>query len=266
MELSDLLHAALAFEHTWTETGCKVERRPYGALLRNDRYPLVLMANMAWVERVPEDGIEEVLADLDRVFAGTAVRHRYLVFDAAQAAFGEQEALARFGFLPDAVVAMARLGIPACITNPDLEVREVGTGAPETDFRKVWLATREEMGWTPDEARQVYELDRERAAAVGQKAFVSYLGGEPAGTFALWARGTSALVEDVAALPRFRMKGVGRTMIFDACKRAVNLGCEWTLLMTPLVGSPQIMYKTLGFQPVGEIRSFLKVETPGGPA
>lgn len=266
MELSDLLRATLAFEHTWTETGCKVERRPYGALLRNDRYPLVFMANMAWVDQLPKDGIEEILGDLDRAFEGTAVRHRHIVFDDAQTAFGEQETLARFGFQPDAVVAMARLGIPACITNPDLEVREVGKGAPESDFRSVWLAIREEMGWTPEEARQVYALDRERAAILGQTSFVSYLGAELAGIFAVWVRGTSALVEDVATLPRFRMKGVGRTMIFEACKRAVDLGCEWTFLMTPLAGSPQVMYKTLGFQPVGEIRSFLKVETPGGPA
>ncbi len=262
MDLQGLLRATLDFERTWAETGCTAERRAYGALLRNDRCPRVFMGNMAWVERLTKDGIEEVLADLDRAFDGSAVRHRYMVFDDAQVAFEQQEALSRFGFQPDAVVAMARLGIPACIANPDLEVREVGKGAPEADFREVWFAIREEMGWTPEEARQVCDLDRQRASTLGQKSFVSYLGREPAGIFSLWPRGRYALVEDVATLPRFRMRGVGRTMIFDGCKKAVDRGCEWTLLMTPLVGLPQIMYKTLGFQPVGEIRSFLKIETP----
>ncbi len=258
MDLAALLRTTLDFQRRWVETGCIAERRPYGALLRNDRYPLVFMANMAWVERPPQEGIDGVLADLDRAFAGSAVRHRYLVFEEARAAFDEQERLAGQGFQPDAVVAMARLGIPACITNPDLEIRQVGAAAQEGDFRTIWLAVREEMGWTPDETRQVYALDRERGAALGQRTYVAYLEGEPAGIFALWTRGVSALIEDVATHPRFRMKGVGRTMIFEACTRAVNLGCEWTLLLTPLLGSPQVMYKTLGFQPVGEIRSFLR--------
>jgi len=258
VDLPGLLRTTLAFEHTWVEAGCSVQRRRYGALLRNDRYPLVFMANMAWVERLPADGIGEVLEDLDRAFSGSAVRHRYLVFDDARAAFDQQEALARFDFQPDAVVAMARLGIPACIPNPDLELRRVGEGATESEYRDVWLPIREEMGWTPEEARQVYDLDRERAEVVGRTSYVAFLEGEPAGIFALWARSGSALIEDVATLPRFRNKGVGRTMIFEACKLAVNEGCEWTLLMTPLLGSPKIMYQTLGFQPVGEVRSFLR--------
>ncbi len=259
MDLPGLLRTALAFERTWAETGCAAERRPYGALLRNDRFPLVFMANMAWIERLPEDGIEEVLTDLDRAFAGSAVRHRYLVFDDARVAFEEQEALARSGFQPEAVVAMARLGIPACLPTPEIEVRKVGEDVSPPDFERIWLAIREEMGWTPDEARQVYALDLERSEALGRTSYVVQLDGEPAGIFALWVRSGSALIEDVATLPRFRMRGVGRTAIFEACKMAVNAGCEWTLLMTPLLGSPKIMYQTLGFQAVGEIRSFLKV-------
>ena len=258
MDLPGLLRTTLAFERTWVEAGCSVQRRPYGALLRNDRYPLVFMANMAWVERVPAGGIEEVLADLDRAFSGSAVRHRYLVFDDARAAFEQQEALARLGFQPEAVTAMARLGIPACIPNPDLELRRVGEGAAESEHRDVWFPIREEMGWTPEEALQVYALDRERAEAVGRMSYVAYLEGKPAGIIALWVRSGSALIEDVATLPRFRNKGVGRTMIFEACKLAVNEGSEWTLLLTPLLGSPKVMYETLGFQPVGEIRSFLR--------
>ncbi len=258
MDLPGLLRSTLGFERAWVEAGCSVEVRPYGALLRNDRYPLVFMANMAWVERLPKDGIEGVLADLDRAFAGSAVRHRYLVFDDARAAFEQQEPLARFGFQPEAVVALARLGIPASIPNPDLELRRVGEGATESEYRDVWFPIHEEMGWTPEEARQVYALDRERAEAVGRTSYVAYLEEEPSGIFALWVRLRSALIEDVGTLPRSRNKGVGRTMIFEACKMAVNEGCEWTLLMTPLLGSPKIMYQTLGFQPVGEIRSFLK--------
>jgi GNAT superfamily N-acetyltransferase len=262
VDLQDLLRATLDFERTWVETGCAVEQRPWGSIFRNERYPLVHMANFAWVNHMPLGGPEEVLEALDRAFRGTTVPHRCLLFEEAQEAFQNQEALTRIGFRPDADLAMARLGIPSCITNPDLALREVGKDAPEEHYRRIRLAIQDDLGWSEEESRQVYALDRERAGSVGWRSFVSYLGDEPAGTVALWPRKTFAVIEDVATLPRFRMKGVGRTMIFEACKRAVDLGCEWTLLTTPLMGSPKIMYTTLGFQPVGEIRVFLNVKRP----
>ena len=59
-------------------------------------------------------------------------------------------------------------------------------------------------------------------------------------------------------MPEFRNRGVARTLLFDVSKEAINAGAEYSLLFTDLLDSPQVIYQTLGFQPVGEMRSFLR--------
>ncbi len=265
VDTNDLLRAALAFERTWVETGGEVIRTAYGAIVRAPRYPRIHMANLVWVERLPRGGIDEVLADLEAAFAGTKVRHRNVIFEDAQAAFEQQEAFAALGFRPLADLTMAKLGLPACIANPDLDLREVGTGAPEDDYRRLRLRVFEGIGYGMEESRQLYAIARERGAALGQRDFVGYFQGAPAGTISLWTRRGYGFIQDVATMPEFRNRGVARTMLFLASKRALAAQCEYTLLFTDLSDSPQAMYKTLGYFPVGEVRTFLKAEAPETP-
>lgn len=264
MDTNDLLRAALDFQRTWVETGGEVTRTAYGAIVRAPRYPLIHMANLAWVERLP-GGVEEVLADLDAAFEGTGVRHRNVIFGDAQAAFEHQETFAALGFQPLADLTMAQMGLPACIANPDLDLREVGAGAPEEDHRRLRMRLFEGVGYGAEESRQLYAVARERGAALGQKDFVGYFQGAPAGTISLWARRGFGFIQDVATMPEFRNRGVARTMLFHASKRALAERCEYTLLFTDLFDSPQAMYRTLGYFPIGEVRSFLKAGAPATP-
>ena len=259
MDTQELLRTARSFERTWVETGAEVRPTPFGVIVRHARYPLIYAANLAWVERLPAGGVEEVLASLDDAFRGTEVRHRNVVFDDAQVAFENQEAFAAHGLRPVAELAMARVGLPACITNPDLALREVGEGAAEDDFRRLRMRLFEGMGYAAGETRQLYAIGRDRGAVLGQHDFVGYYQGHPAGTVSLWPRGRFALIGDLATMPEFRNRGVARTMLFDVSKKAINAGAEYSLLFTGLFDSPQVMYKTLGYQPVGELRSFLQV-------
>lgn len=265
MDTQELLRAAIDFERTWMEAGAEVTRTAYGAVVRDPRYPLIHMANLARVGRLPTGGIEEILSDLDAAFEGTPVRHRNVLFEDARVAFDTQEAFVARGFRAMGDLTMARLGLPACITNPDLVVREVGAGASEEDYRRMRMRLFEGVGYPPEECRQLYAIGQERGAALGQKEYVGYFRGEPAGTIALWPRGRFGLIEDVATMPEFRNRGVARTMLFDVSKRALSERCEYTLLFTDLLGSPQVMYKTLGYFPVGEVRSFLRTETAPAP-
>lgn len=258
MDTRDLLRTARSFERTWVETGAEVRATPFGAVVRHLGYPLIYAANLAWVERLPAGGIEEVLAALDDAFRGTPVRHRNVVFDDAQVAFENQEAFVTLGFHPSAERAMARVGLPACITNPDLALRKVGTDAPEEDFRRLRMRLFAGMGYAAEESRQLYAIGRDRGAVLGQHDYVGYYQGQPAGTISLWSRGKFALIGDVATMPEFRNRGVARTLLFDVSKEAINAGAEYSLLFTDLLDSPQVMYQTLGFQPVGEMRSFLR--------
>jgi GNAT superfamily N-acetyltransferase len=262
VDTQELLRACLSFERTWSETGSVVRKTPYGATIRNDRFPRIHLANLAWVERLPRRGIGDILADLDAAFEGSSVRHRNVVFEDAQVAFENQEAFAALGFQPLGELAMARVGLPACITNSDLEIREVGAGAPEADYRRLRMRVFEGLEYDPDESEQLYAIARDHAAIHGEHDYVGYVEGIPAATVSLWPRGRFACIGDVATMPEFRNRGVARTLVFDISKRALGAGCEYSVLFTDLFDSPQVMYKTLGYQAVGEVRSFLKVEHP----
>ncbi len=254
----DLLEATMDFIRIWIETAVRKEATAYGAILENERYPLVHEANLAWVESLPKGGPGAILADLDRAFAGTAVRHRNVMFRDAQEAFEAQEAFVGQGFEARAELVMAKLGLPACIVNPEVRIREVGAGATGEDYRRVRARIHASFGYAPEESRQVHALECERSAAVGEGAYLSFIGFQPVGSFTLWPRGRYAMIGNVATLPEFRNRGVGRTMIFDALRKSIEARCEYAVLATDLLDSPKLMYETLGFQPVGEFRSFLR--------
>ncbi|MGQ0797242.1 MAG: GNAT family N-acetyltransferase [Methanobacteriota archaeon] len=258
MDTRDLFRALLGFWHDAIEAAVDVVRTPWGVITRADRYPTVHMANEAFVASPPEGGMARILADMDATYDGSDIRHRRVWFEDADAAFAAQEAFAAAGFRPLAELAMARLGQPSCIVNPDVEVRRVDARAAEEDHLAVWLAIDEAGGFGPDLSRQLHTLGRDRAALLGQQRLVAYLDGSPAGIFLLWPRGRFALIDDVGTHPRFRMKGVGRTMISEACHRATLERCEYTLLTADLFDTPRLMYKTLGFEPIGEVRGFLR--------
>lgn len=261
MDLRELHATLIEMVRTWVRTDAEVGAKPYGFIVRDLRHPLVHEKNLAWVDRVPDGGSERVLGDLDSAFLGTDVVHRFVMFADAQVAYDHQNAFVAAGFRPHAELAMAKVGLPSCIVNPDVAVREVGKDAPEDHYRLVRTAIHEESGYAREESRQVYEVEQGRGAALGERAFVGYVHDEPVATYTLWPWGTFALIGNVATLPAFRMRGVGRTMIFDACRSAVNARCEYAFLTTDLFDTAQTMYKTLGFEPVGELRGFLRRPT-----
>ena len=253
------MHRALVdMVRTWFQTGADLETKPYGFVARDLEHPLLHDTNLAWLDSAPEGGIGSVLDDLDEAFRGTEVRDRSLWFADADLAFANQDALVALHFQPRAELVMAKVGLPSCIVNPDLVVEEVGRGASEEDFHRVQAAIHKESGFSPEVSHQVYEVERSRGAALNERAFVGYLHEEAAGTYSLLPRGRFGLIGSVATLPSFRMRGIGRTMIFDACSRTIGAHCEYVLLTTDLFDSPQAMYKSLGFVPVGELRGFLR--------
>lgn len=258
MDTRELFQATLDFEKAWVATGGEAVAKPWGRIVRNLRYPRIYLANLAWVDRLPDAGPAAVLEDLDAAFAGTSVRHRHVVFSDAQEAFQHQAFFAERGLQPLGELVLAKLGLPVCITNPDLELRVVGEKASEEDYGLVRRSIFASLGYDAEESAQLLAIGQEWAKALGWTRFVAYLKGERAGTIALWPRGPHALLEDVATLPEHRMRGVARTMMFEASKRALRAGCEWVLLTASLLDTPRIMYQTLGFQPVGEIRDFLR--------
>lgn len=258
MDTGELLRAVIEFLRTGREHAPAKRRTPWGTIYRDDRFPQIHQANLGWVSALRERGPAEVLEDLDREFDGTAIRHRFLLFEDADSAFGVQEAFVRLGFRPTAELALAMVGLPDCIVNPELEVRAADGGTALEDFRSVLRATEAGFGYSPEVLEQMWGLWRSRAPRIGVRPYVAYLNGAPAGTISVWPRGVFALIDDVATHPQFRMRGVARTMIFEACRHAIEAHCEWVVLTSDLFDTPKEMYQTLGFHPIGEVRGFLR--------
>ena len=259
MDTDELLHAVVEFMRVWREQSPSRVSTSWGTIYRDDRFPLIHQANLGWVVSLPEEGPAKILADLAAAFRDTAVRHHSLLFEDAAQAYAVQEDLARQGFRPMAELAMAKVGLPACIVNPEVEVRSVAAGAQATDdFRILKIATESAANYGPEVVDQLWGFWKERSDRVGMMPYVAYLNGVPAGTISVWARGPFAWIDDVATHPDFRLRAVARTMVFEACRRAASARCEWVVLTADLFDTPKEMYKTLGFEPVGEVRGFVR--------
>ncbi|HEY5538276.1 MAG TPA: GNAT family N-acetyltransferase [Thermoplasmata archaeon] len=257
MDTTEMLRAVVEFLRTAREQAPTKKRTPWGTIYRDDRFPLIHQANLGWVSHLPADGPTKILADLDEAFRGTAVSHRTLLFEDAERAFEVQDELVPLGFRPTADLALAKVGLPDCIVNPDLELRPA-EGRASDDFRTIMMVTEAGFGYSPSVIEQMYGLWRDRSLHIGIRPYVAYLNGTPAGTISVWPRGVFAWIDDVATHPNFRMRGVARTMIFEACKRAIEARCEWVILTSDLFDTPQEMYQSLGFEPIGEVRGFLR--------
>jgi GNAT superfamily N-acetyltransferase len=253
-----MLRAVVEFLRIWRDQAPKKQRTSWGTIYRDDRFPLIHQANVGWVASPAFRSPGEILGDLDESFRETEVRHRALLFEDAQEAFAVQEDFVRLGFRPSADLALAKVGLPDCIVNPDVEMRPISEGSAAEGFRSVTMAVKATFGYSPEVLEQLWHLRHERSQRVGMRRYLAFLDGVPAGTISMWPRGKFAWIDEVATHPDFRMRGVGRTMIFEACKRAAEAGCEWVVLTSDLFDTPQEMYMSLGFHPIGEVRGFLR--------
>jgi ribosomal protein S18 acetylase RimI-like enzyme len=253
-----MLRAVIEFLRIWREQTRATVRTTWGTIYRDDRFPLIHQANLGWVATPPDEGPKKLVADLDEAFHGTPIQHRAFLFEDAEKAFALQEEFVRLGFHPTAELALAKVGLPDCIVNPDLKVRPAAEGPALEDFRAISRAIEASSGYSRDVIEQLWSLWRERSRRVGMQPYVAYVNGTAAGTISVWPRGIFAWIDNVATHPDFRMRGVGRTMLFEACKRAIEARCEWVVLISDLFDTPQEMYKTLGFEAIGEVRGFLR--------
>jgi GNAT superfamily N-acetyltransferase len=258
VDTDEMLRAVIEFLRVWREEAPLKERTSWGTIYRDDRFPLIHEANLGWVATPPEDGPAKLVEDLAKAFGGTAVPHQAFLFEDAQEAFEVQEEFVRLGFRPTAELALAKVGLPDCIVNPELDVRAASSGKAADNFRSLMAAVEAGFGYSSEVIDQLWGVWRERSQRVGMRPYVAYLNGTPAGTISMWPRGIFAWIDNVGTHPDYRMRGVGRTMIFEACRRAIEARCEWVLLTSDLFDTPQEMYKTLGFEPIGEVRGFLR--------
>jgi ribosomal protein S18 acetylase RimI-like enzyme len=256
----DLFFEVLEASFATLSSVSRVQKRPWGAIFVAPDYPAVPDANMAWVERVPKSGIGQVVLELDNATRSQGISSRHIEFADPEAAHGVQETLVGMGFEPRRSMAMVRLGVSTCIRNPDLQVREVDTPEEWDVFEAILSELHGESGDSEEVARETIERHRARLHKLKEKVYMGLFAGEGAGIATLVPRARLAYVAEVGTRPKFRRRGVARTLVEEVSNLGQQMGIPYVGLMTSWENeAARTLYASLGYQAVGERRGFHKV-------
>jgi GNAT superfamily N-acetyltransferase len=259
VKLETLFAYVLEAEFAVASAGSRVDRRPWGAILVAPEYPQVHDANMAWVEGLPPGGTSQVLLELDSTMRANGISYRHLEFANPEAAVAAHPTLVGLDYRPTRAAAMVRLGSVTCIRNPDLEVREVDTPAERDVFDAVLAELFAESKYSAELSRQLLERIRARSSTLKEVLYLGLFNDEGAGTATLIPREKLALIDEVGTRPKFRRRGVARTVVDDVADRAQAMGLPYVGLVTGWDNTvARTLYESLGYKPVGEIRGFQK--------
>ena len=163
------------------------------------------------------------------------------------------------GFEPRRFLAMVRLGVSTCIRNPDLEVRGVDTPEEWEVFEAILSELYAEYGDAEETARQTIERHRARLSKLRERVYMGLFGGEGAGIATLVPRSRLAYVAEVGTRPKFRRRGVARTLVEEVSNLGQQMAIPYVGLMTSWDNeAARTLYTSLGYQAVGERRGFHK--------
>jgi len=215
-----------------------------------DSLPLVYDANYLAVQHAVDGAALAACADelMEPFF------HRRAVAESADAQAALE--LAALGWTDDGHVVMAARRAPDRVVDTSC-VREVPFESLVPLRRELTVA---DYGGSDALAAQLDELKRRVAAAVPTRFFVAYAGDEPAAYCELRSDGGVAQIEDVNTLPRFRGRGLGRTIV----QHALDAGRRSGAVFLDAVADdwPRELYAKLGFDVVSERRIFSLLPHP----
>src|SRR2546428_11516928 len=91
VDTDELLRAVVEFLRVWREQAPSRVSTSWGAIYRDDRFPVIHQANLGWGVSSPEEGPAKLPADLASTFRDTAAPHPALLFVDAAPAYAVQE-------------------------------------------------------------------------------------------------------------------------------------------------------------------------------
>ena len=214
---------------------------------------------------LPHDlGAAAVLSFVDDAFSGRGLTHRKV--DVLDDAVGRRltDDLVAAGFDASPVLLMVATTTPT--PSPGVIVVEV--------VDEVEMAGLVEKGWqltAPDfTAETVRQLVDRRAAAPRAADIVRLAVRDPAsGALAskadLLLRGDTAEIDDVLTLPDHRGRGYASAIVLDAVARARRAGADLVFLEAAEDDWPKDLYVRLGFETVGRIHEFSRLDVDATP-
>ncbi len=236
-----------ALEHRVHDAGAsRMEDWEGGVAYFNDELPLVWDVNFARLDRAAEG----IVAAVDRLQAGQA--HRKVLIEDSELLERHAQALIERGYTRRGLVAMTRA--PGGALDPD--VREVTYPAVRSFRFEVHMEQLRPPN--PDVADQVGRVHDRTTEATGERWFVVYADGEPAGHCILYSHDGLGQIEDVGVLKRFRGRGLARRLSEHVLEVA-SAGHDAVMIIAESDDWPGGFYRRLGFEPVEERADFLLI-------
>jgi ribosomal protein S18 acetylase RimI-like enzyme len=249
----ELLRRLIEFELSLERDAAEVvEEFDWGRLILNPETPAIWSGNYLEVRSTDLDA--DQLADLaERTLEPRGIAHRDVVAadpayaDGLASGFGDLEG---WGVQRGLYMVLAR--------EPDREVGEAREADRETvvPIRRADLES--DSDFTPEAVEQRLLHDA-RVDRIGNgRWFAAPPEGPPAASCVLFELDGVGQVESVETIPERRGEGLASAVVTAAVAASKKAGHELTFIVADADDWPWKLYERLGFDPVGELRSFLR--------
>lgn len=253
----DDLQRALDFL-SWFENSCAegVDSWRWGVTLFNREFPKVYMLNFLRVEQTPADlTFDELVSEADALHGRAGHDHRDIVIEDERLGAALAPKFRKSGWEVSTLLVMVyRGGRDLSATGPD--VREL-----TPDELRAMRAHSLAVGPSakdPETVRQLIGKDALLARAGGARFFGALVDGQTACSADLYSDGRTAQIESVLTLDRYRGRGLGRAVVLEAVRAALDSGHDFVFLLADDEDWPKQLYARMGFEPLGRCYDFLK--------
>jgi ribosomal protein S18 acetylase RimI-like enzyme len=239
---------AASFARWIDERVCtRIDRWRWGTLHVNDAFLEVSDTTFLSVESLPERGLDDLVAEAERVLGDIGVPHRRVVVAGASTAAPLVPAFASAGWGVDRYRLMVQRAQPPSPAGA-ARVEEVGLAD--------YLRFRDDFD--PEGRSEVRDsFARYVDRRIGTRCFLGSIDEVPASSCLAWAHDGDVQLDGVATLPAFRRRGAATAVVAAAAEAARTSGASWIHLYTRSDTGPIPLYRRLGFEDVGEIVEFL---------
>ena len=242
---------------SWFENSCADEVVPWrwGVTLFNRQFPNVYMLNFVRVEGTPPDlDFEELVAAANELHGRAGHDHRDIVIQDAALGAALAPEFRRNGWEVSTLVIMAyRGGIPPGTRSV---VRELTPGELRA-IRAHSLASGPSAK-EPEKIRQLIARDALLARVAGARFLGAIVDGQAVCSADLYSDGATAQIESVLTLEPYRRRGLGRAVVAEAVRAALDSGHDFVFLVADDEDWPKSLYASMGFEPLGRFYDFLK--------
>jgi ribosomal protein S18 acetylase RimI-like enzyme len=229
----------------------RIEEFDWGRLILTPEASAIWSANFLEVDA---DGLDadQLIELADEQLGARGMDHRLIVPRDPERAAELEPRFRELGWKQDVSLYMVRRRDPE---RPGGETAEVSRAAVEG----VRLAVAEaDPDFSRDAIEQIPVRDARLDAVGNARWFAAPATGEPAASCALYELEGVGQVETVETRPERRGQGLASAVVLAAAEASRQAGHELTFIVADADDWPWKLYERLGFDPIGEHRSFLR--------